>query len=206
MSLTERWSALWSALHLHMAAESQADRILERYAEPHRAYHTVQHLEECLAWLDAARSEAGEPLVIELALWYHDAVYQPRRGDNEAASAELARAHLERGGAAPSTIDDVSALIQWTDHATEPPPGDPALIVDIDLAVLGAPAPRYAEYEQQIRKEYDWVPLPVFRRQRAALLEGFLARARIYSTPFLHDRLEHQAHANITAAIRKLRS
>jgi predicted metal-dependent HD superfamily phosphohydrolase len=206
MTLTERWSALWAALHLEMPDDAQCDRMLARYAEPHRAYHTAQHLEECLGWLDEAASTAEAPRIVELALWYHDAVYEPRRDDNEQASAELARLHLEQGGAGPQVIDDVCALIRWTEHATEPPSGDPALTVDIDLAVLGSPAPRFAEYEQQIRREYDWVPLPIFRRRRAALLEGFLDRGRIYSTPLLHDRLEQQAHANITAAIRKLRS
>jgi predicted metal-dependent HD superfamily phosphohydrolase len=206
MTLTARWSRLWAALQLEMPEDAGADRILARYAEPHRAYHTAQHLEECLGWLDAASSQAEDPRIVELALWYHDAIYQPRRGDNETASAELARLHLELGGAAQLTIDKVCALIRWTDHSAEPPPGDPALVVDIDLAVLGSPPPRYAEYEQQIRQEYDWVPLPTFRRQRAAILEGFLARDSIYLTPLLHDQLEQRAHANVTAAIRKLRS
>jgi predicted metal-dependent HD superfamily phosphohydrolase len=206
MTLAARWSGLWAALHLEMPQDAGAGRILARYAEPHRAYHTAQHLEECLAWLDVATSQAQDPRIVELALWYHDAIYQPRRSDNETASAELARLHLEMGGAAQSMIDEVCALIRWTDHSAEPPPGDPALVVDIDLAVLGSPPPRYAEYEQQIRQEYDWVPLPIFRRQRAAILEAFLARDSIYLTLLLHDRLEQRARANVTAAIRKLRS
>lgn len=206
MTLAERWSALWTALHLSMPEDAHADRILGRYAEPHRAYHTVQHLEECLGWLDEARHVADRPASVELALWYHDAVYQPRRDDNEQASAGLARLHLGRGGAPAPLIEQVCALIRWTEHTAEPPPGDPALIVDIDLAVLGAPPPRYAEYERQIRQEYDWVPLPVFRRQRAALLESFLARTPIFSTPYLHERLEHQARINLAAAISKLRT
>lgn len=204
--LAERWSALWAALQLRMPEDAHADRILARYAEPHRAYHTVQHLEECLGWLDEARPAADEPASLELALWYHDAVYELRRDDNEQASADLARLHLENGGAPAPLIEHVCALIRWTEHTTEPPPGDPSLIVDIDLAILGAPPPRYAEYERQIRQEYDWVPLPVFRRQRAALLESFLARHRIFSTPYLFERLEQQARVNIAGAIWKLRS
>lgn len=206
MMLVERWSALWAALQLEMPEDARADRMLARYAEPHRAYHTVQHLEECLGWLDEARDAAGDRANVELALWYHDAVYQPRRDDNEQASASLARLHLGQGGAPAPLVDEVCALIRWTEHTTEPPPGDPALIVDIDLAVLGAPPPRYAEYERQVRQEYEWVPLPVFRRQRAALLESFLARNLIFSTPYLHERLEHQARINLSAAIRKLRT
>lgn len=206
MTLAERWAALWTTLQLRMPEEARADRILARYAEPRRAYHTVQHLEECLGWLDEARHAAEEPASVELALWYHDAVYQPGRDDNERASAGLARLHLEQGGAPAQLIEQVTSLIGWTEHITEPPPGDPALIVDIDLAILGAPPPRYAEYERQIRQEYDWVPLPIFRRQRAALLESFLTRHRIYSTPHLHERLEPQARINLAAAIAKLRA
>ena len=123
MTLTERWPALWAALHLEMPDDAQGDRMLARYAEPHRAYHTAQHLEECLGWLDEAASTAQAPRIVELALWYHDAVYEPRRDDNEQASAELARLHLGQGGAGPQVIDTVCALIRWTEHATEPPRG-----------------------------------------------------------------------------------
>lgn len=206
MTLGERWPSLWTALQLRMPEGALADRILARYAEPHRAYHTVQHLEECLGWLDETRSAADEPSSVELAIWYHDAIYQPRRDDNEQASATLARSHLGQGGAPTELIEQVCALIRWTDHKTEPPHGDPALLVDIDLAILGAPPPRYAEYERQIRQEYDWVPLAVFRRGRAALLESFLARSRIFSTPYLYERLEQQARVNVSAAIWKLRA
>ncbi len=177
------------------------DRLLARYREPHRAYHTIQHLEECLALLDGLHGMAGEPAVIELALWYHDAVYWPRRSDNELASAGLARADLEAAGAPDSLVERVSAMILATAHQAPPPPGDTEILIDIDLAILGAEPARFAEYERQIRKEYAWVPAFLFRRERAKVLAGFLARPRMFQTPVLHDRLETRARQNLTAAI-----
>lgn len=205
MTLAERWALLWSELQITMPVGATADAMLARYGEPQRFYHTVQHLEECIAWFDQARSFARQPLELELALWYHDAVYDPRRNDNEEASARLAAEHLGTGGAPPRIAADVSALILWTTHAAEPPEGDAALLVDIDLAILGSTAERYAEYERQIREEYAWVPAVLFRRRRAALLERFLARPRLYVTPVLRDRLEERARANLVQSLATLR-
>ena len=178
--------------------------MLARYREPHRAYHTEQHLRECLEWLDRLRALARDPAALELAIWYHDAIYRPRRSDNEQASADLATADLRAAGAIDTLIAEVSALILATTHRATPRPGDTALLADIDLAILGAPAPRYAEYEAQIRAEYRWVPGFVFRSRRAALLREFLARPRLYSTPELFDRLEAQARLNLAHAIHEL--
>ena len=201
IALEPRWQQTWRDLGLPEPARAVFDRLLTRYREPHRAYHTVQHLEECLALLDELRSAAHEPAVIELALWYHDAVYWPRRSDNEAASAALARTDLEVVGAPGSLIEAVSAMILATTHQAPAPPGDAEILVDIDLAILGAEPARFAEYERQIRTEYAWVPGFVFRKKRAGVLAGFLARGQIYRTPLLHTRLEQRARRNLGAAI-----
>ena len=205
MTLAGRWERLWSELQITKPGATTAEAMLARYREPQRFYHTVQHLEECIAWFDQARSSARRPLELELALWYHDAVYDPRRSDNEEASARLAAEHLGAAGSAPRVAADVSALILWTKHAAEPPEGDAALLVDIDLAILGATTERYAEYERQIREEYAWVPAVLFRRRRAALLEHFLARPRLYVTPMLRQRLEERARANLVQSLATLR-
>jgi predicted metal-dependent HD superfamily phosphohydrolase len=192
-------------MHLTIPEEARAERLVARYEEPQRSYHTLQHLGECLTWLDATRSLAHDADVVELAIWYHDAVYEPRRNDNEQASADLARDHLLKGGAGTDAAAVVTSLILWTAHAAVPPEGDPALLVDIDLAILGAQPTRYAEYERQIREEYSWVPLFLFRRRRAALLERFLQREHIYATSRLRDQLEPQARVNLAGAIAALR-
>lgn len=205
MTLTERWDALWSNLKIDIPGGATAEAMFARYREPQRFYHTVQHLEECITWFDQARTLARQPVELELAIWYHDAVYDPRRNDNEEASARLAAAHLGTAGAAARIAADVSDLILWTTHASAPPEGDPALLVDIDLAILGTTAERYAEYERQIREEYAWVPAVLFRRRRAALLERFLRRPRLYVTPMMREQLEERARANLAQSLRALR-
>jgi len=202
--LAIRWNDLWATLRLPIPPGADFAALLARYREPHRAYHTDQHLHECLEWLDELRALARDPAALELAIWYHDAIYRPRRSDNEQASADLAAADLRAAGASVALVGEVSALILSTTHRATPPPGDAALLADIDLAILGAPAARYAEYETQIRAEYRWAPGFLFRRRRAALLREFLARPRLYSTPVVYARLEAQARHNLAAAIRAL--
>lgn len=206
MPAIERWHATWDALG---AARSSALNALygelqDRYAEPHRAYHTGQHLDECFAHFDiyvAASEQAPQhPAEIELALWFHDAIYD-RKGDNEGRSADWARDAALAAGIAPDAAARVHELILCTRHAAEPPPGDAQVLVDVDLSILAAPAPRFAEYEGQIRREYGWVPGFVFRRERRRVLQGFLDRPRIYATPCFHDRLEQAARANLAAAL-----
>ncbi len=200
-ALEPRWQQTWRDLGLPQPAPAVFDRLLARYRESHRAYHTAQHLEECLALLDELRSVAHEPAIIELALWYHDAVYWPRRSDNEAASAALARTDLDVVGAPGSLIEAVSAMILATTHQAAPPPGDTGILIDIDLAILGAEPARFAQYERQIQSEYSWVPEFLFQRRRAAVLAGFLARPEIYQTPLLHTRLEKRARQNLAAVV-----
>ena len=200
-ALEPRWHRTWSDIGLAQPAPAILEHLLARYREPHRASHTVQHLDECFALLDELRALANEPAVIELALWYHDAVYWPRRSDNEPASADLARADLEAAGAPSPLIETVTAMILATTHQATPPPGDTEILIDIDLAILGAEPPRFAEYERQIRREYSWVPGFLFRRKRAEVLKGFLARPQMYRTSLLHTRLEARARRNLAAAI-----
>ena len=200
-ALERRWHRTWADLGLPNPPSTILHQLLARYREPHRAYHTVQHLEECFALLDELRAMADDPAVIELALWYHDAVYQPRRLDNEQASADLARTELEAAGAPGSLIGALTALILATTHQATASPGDPEILIDIDLAILGAEPARFAEYQRQIRKEYSWVPSILFRRKRAEVLRGFLARPQIYRTGLLHTRLEERARRNLAKAV-----
>ncbi|MCB0087254.1 MAG: hypothetical protein KDE54_05020, partial [Caldilineaceae bacterium] len=98
-------------------------------------------------------------------------------------------------------IGRVKEHILATRHATPPQGQDQALLVDIDLAILGAESERFEEYEAQIRAEYSDVPSPLFRRKRRQILEGFLARSSIYATPELRQRFEERARQNIARAI-----
>jgi predicted metal-dependent HD superfamily phosphohydrolase len=197
------WRAAWQALGAAPDDALHAE-LLARYAEPHRAYHTQQHLAECLALCDEFRALAERPAEVEIALWFHDAVYDVHRHDNEAVSAGWARTALLDAGAAPDVAGRVEALVLATRHSAAPATPDEQLLVDIDLAILGAAPVRFAEYEAQIRVEYGFVPPAVFNEKRGAILAGFLARPVLYGCEPLRRRFERQARHNLQAALTAL--
>lgn len=203
MSPDERWSSTWQTLGLQPPDESFS-KLLNSYAEPHRAYHTLTHICACLARFDTVRELAGHPGEVELAIWFHDAVYDPKRSDNEEQSACWAHRTLIEAGATPAVAQRVYELILATKHAAEPVGLDAALLVDIDLSILGAAPERFDDYERQVRQEYAWVPEVVFRRTRAGILRGFLARERIYHTQPFVERFEAPARANLQRSLDKL--
>jgi predicted metal-dependent HD superfamily phosphohydrolase len=204
VSLTAHWSMAWSLLGAGPPADEVFDDLVARYREPHRAYHTLQHLEECFASFDDGMTLAERPGEVLVGLWFHDAVYDTHASDNEAASARLAEAVLQNVGAASDQTRRVAGLVLATRHETAPLAGDQALIVDIDLAILGAPAARFDEYEDQIRREYAWVPGPLFDRNRARILRQFLERPAIYTTAHFGARFEARARANIRRSLTRL--
>lgn len=198
--LSAHWAHAWSALQLAPPAGLHA-QLLQAYAEPQRHYHTLQHLSECLALLHEAAACAHQLGEVAVALWFHDAVYDVRGSHNEALSADWAVRALQAAGASAPVQARVRALIAATQHHAVPQAGDPQLLVDIDLAILGAAPARFAQYEQQIREEYAWVPAPVFSEKRQAILQGFLARPQIYNTAVFHARLEAHARSNLRQAL-----
>lgn len=198
--LHHHWQNAWNDLQ-HTPPAGLVEQLLQAYSEPQRHYHTLQHLGECLHLHTDNAHRAQRPAEIAIALWFHDAVYDVRGHDNEARSADWAMAALQSAGVGAEVITRVHALIMATEHTAAPLAGDAALLVDIDLAILGAVPVRFAEYERQIRQEYAWVPQAVFRTKRRAVLQGFLARPRIYSTPFFANQLEAAARANLQTAL-----
>ena len=174
------------------------------YSEAHRSYHTARHIETCLGLLDEFVALAEKPHEVELALWFHDAVYQPLSNSNELKSAELAARFLRDNAAQSDVVERVYRLIMVTRHTEQAQTRDEALLLDIDLAILGAEVDEYAEYETGIRKEYQLIPSLVYRRKRAAILRGFLGREQIYLNEAFRLRFEPRARVNLAAAIAKL--
>jgi predicted metal-dependent HD superfamily phosphohydrolase len=144
---------------------------------------------------------AERPAEVEAALWFHDAVYEIGRPDNEERSAAWARTALLAAGVPEASAERVQRRVLATRH-TQPPSGpDENLLVDIDLAILGACEARFAEYERQIRAEYAAVPEAQFRERRLAILGSFLFRFRIYGTGHFQSLLEERARANLMRAV-----
>jgi len=201
--LHHHWLRAWNELQ-HTPPRSLYEQLLQAYSEPQRHYHTLQHLAECLQLQSDSAHLAQHPAEIAIALWFHDAVYDVKAHDNEARSADWAVAALQAAGVSVEVQTRVHALIMATEHTAAPLAGDAALLVDIDLAILGATPARFAEYERQIRQEYAWVPEEVFVEKRRAVLQGLMARHQIYRTVFFRKKNDSQAHINLQAARQKL--
>ena len=174
------------------------------YSEPHRYYHNLLHIEDCLGEFDRANQLATDPATVELAIWFHDAVYDPRAADNEERSAELAKDWLSDVHASDVLTDSVGRLVLATKNHDASMHADAPLLVDVDLSILGKPPEQFWEYERQIREEYAWVEKTVFAAKRAEILHRFLARERIYQTDLFFHRMEAQARSNLLASVQRL--
>jgi predicted metal-dependent HD superfamily phosphohydrolase len=200
------WQRLWRELGADPVPMGLFNQLLAAWSERQRHYHTLQHLRECLAHFEAAAPLARHPAEVELALWFHDAVYDPQRADNEERSAEWAWRSMLAAGCAQEPAQRVQALVLATrEHAGSDDP-DTRLLLDIDLAILGAAPARYDEYAAQVRAEYAHVPDAEFRSGRTRVLARFLARPRLYATTPFHDALEHRARENLGREIGALQA
>jgi len=196
----ERWNALCRRLGCRTSDE-WFTTLETAYSERHRHYHTATHVQECLDLLDLNAGEAEHPDEIEFAIWLHDAVYAPLRKDNEERSADLAVQWLRACGLHAAAAERIRRLIIATRHVDEPGTNDEALLLDIDLGILGAAPDRFDEYEHQVRREYRWVPSFIFRRRRAQLLESFFDREAVYRTKWFREHREEAAKRNLSRAI-----
>ncbi len=175
--------------------------LLARYREPHRHYHTLVHLDDCLTQAQQIRAQCQHAGEVEFALWFHDAIYDTRKFDNEQRCADWARQSALAAGVNAAAADRIHALILCTRHAALPSHPDAALLIDIDLSILGADPARFDAYETEVRSEYHWVPMFLFNVKRKQILREFLARPHIYSSPEYQRQLEARARANLTRSI-----
>ncbi|MFI7213549.1 metal-dependent phosphohydrolase [Micromonospora maritima] len=189
------------------AVDRAGARLLAGWREPHRRYHTVDHLRAVLDVVDAYADRARRPDLVRLAAWCHDAVYDPRAGGdaNERASADLGDALLTAAGLPAAAVTGVRRLVLLTaGHAVGPDDPDGALLCDADLAVLAAPPDGYDRYAAAIRREYAHVPEPDFRAGRATVLRQLLALPALYRLPEAHARWEDAARANLARELARL--
>jgi len=180
------------------------EKLITSYSEKQRHYHSLKHLEHVLLSFDESKHLAERPHDVELALWFHDAIYKIFSKDNEQASADWAKEFLQKQNAGNELIDNVDHHIMATLHNAECVDNDSALTVDIDLAILGTPTTVYEKFEQNVRQEYRLIPSFIYNKKRKAILQSFLDRKNIYHHEYFRDKYESQARKNLQVAIHNL--
>ena len=199
----ERWSKLMSAFAFGVN-EDTFHSLIAAYSEKHRHYHTREHVQACLEHFDSCAPQAEHPEEIEIALWFHDSIYNPLSSNNERKSADWASSFLLANDARPEVAERVHRLIMVTEHNVVTHTKDESLLVDIDLSILGASAKAYDEFERAVRKEYRIIPMFIYRKKRAEVLNDFLQRSRIFKNePFRSEREQH-AKENLSNAVSRL--
>ena len=198
-----RWHSLMRSMCLP-ESDDTFDALCAAYKEPHRHYHTGQHIDDSLEQFDRLRVHADRPAAIEIAIWFHDAIYKPYKSENEQKSADWAARFLHDASAEDILIDRVTNLVLATRHEAIAKDSDTAILIDVDLAILGASPDHYNAFEQAIRREYRWVPSFLYQRKRTEILNSFLGRTKIFTTDLFHTQYETRARENIRSAIANL--
>lgn len=203
VALRSAWQQLAGSTH-----DALLDELLARHREPHRRYHTATHVMWVLRHVDHIAAVGLPPSVdldaVRMAALYHDAVYDPRRSDNEAISADVAAAASTQLGWTAERCATVHRLVMAT-AGHSPMADDEAVLVDADLAVLGGEPKDYAAYVAGVRGEYAHVPAAQWRVGRADVLRGFLDTPRLFTTDVMHAEREVRAKANLAAELASLR-
>ncbi len=198
-ALASRWASLLPA------EPALGEELLDRWAEPHRSYHTPSHLLAVLEALDELLQPADLPRrrTVLLAAWFHDAVYEGVAGEDERASAALAADRL--GAAGVREVQEVQRLVLLT-ATHDPAPGDRAgeLLCDADLSVLGAAEEDYLRYSRAVREEYAHIPDGAFTEGRRAVLVRLLALDPLFRTAVARERWSAQARANLERELASL--
>lgn len=199
----ERWKRLMEAFGLDHNKDTW-EVLIHAYSEKHRFYHSTEHINATLKQFDKVAILTKRAEEIELALWFHDAVYMPVSTTNELDSANWAAEFLSENKKSNEIISRIHQLIMATCHSVPSHSLDESLIVDIDLTILGTPQNIYEKFELEIRKEYELIPLPIYKKKRKSILNHFLAKDRIYQNRCFYEKLENQARLNLGNAILSL--
>lgn len=175
--------------------------LCDMYGEENRTYHNLLHVEDCLNKLDAWPEDVPEKTAVEVALWFHDIIYDPKRTDNELASAGLVKHYLGDHELA----EPVFELILATRHHASTMTEAEYILCDIDLSTLGSDEKTYDAYSKAVRKEFSWVPEEMFCSSRIKVLESFIERDFIFYTEHYREKYEGYARANIIREISLLK-
>jgi predicted metal-dependent HD superfamily phosphohydrolase len=205
--LQSRWIEPVSFLKPHHRATRVFFWLARQYRQFWREYHDLAHIERMFVTWDALGDaiQVSEPLTLTLAIWFHDAVYDPKQSDNEAQSADVMVQQLKPYNLSKQKLTRIQHMIMATKtHQTEKEDGDTALFLDLDLAILGAEESEYDAYARAIREEYRFVSEEDYRKGRTQVLRQFLERPRIYLTEPMFARYEQKARQNLAREITAL--
>lgn len=200
-ALITRFEALWSRCvpAAAVAAPTVARELMRLYSEPERRFHNVGHISDCLRYLDEVRSFVRAPDTLELALWFHDAIYSPGAPDNEERSVELFRSLSQK--ADPVFVKRVGELIMATKHGAKVNTGDRGFIVDIDLAGFGVGWDEFMRKGAELRDEYATQSDDEYYRGQVSFLTRLKARPTFYCTRYFRTRYEDAAQENLSRLI-----
>ncbi len=176
-----------------------------RYGETQRRYHDLAHVQQVLGVVDHLTMVAADVAAVRLAAWFHDAVYEPSRDDNERRSADLAAETLLRIGADHALVQEVARLVLVTEnHVADPDDRNAMVMCDADLSILAADPDDYDAYAAAVRAEYTHVPDETFARGRTQILQSVSEREHIYATHWGREHLEGPARANLARELETL--
>ena len=192
--LQERWTKFSNRVTIPQR-ETLWKNFVTLYSEENRHYHNLVHIEDCLTKLDEWPSQPSNTIrdAIELAIWFHDIVYDTQRADNEESSAALAN-HYLRGH---PLATDCHALILATRHKQTEGMHAEEIMCDIDLSILGSEPKKYHDYAEKIRNEYSWVGITEYSEARARVLTNFLNRDNLFQTTYAIRKWELKARINL---------
>jgi predicted metal-dependent HD superfamily phosphohydrolase len=182
-------------------------QLTKAYSEKGRHYHNLQHILNMLNGAEAHKALASDHDALCFAIWYHDLVYNPMKGNNEELSADEAGKALKKLGLDAERIEKVQYMILRTKKHTEWKDDDDAdisLLLDLDLAILGASPEKYEEYKKQVREEYRMVPGFMYRKGRKSVLQQFFTAPHIYRLEVFREKLEENARNNLSNEIEVL--
>lgn len=206
--LDTRWDQTCRAMRISEASSRTTwENLVRRYSEPHRRYHTLDHLRAMCQMLSEFEGEFAAPDAVYLAVFFHDAIYDSSSTTNEKASADLATSFLTENGVTPSIILNVEQLILATAaHFQETDAVDAGWFLDADLAILAAEPDAYSEYAMAVRQEYSQFSDKAFRAGRMRFLKTILDAPLLYRTDILRERFEAPARKNLQNELSQLLS
>lgn len=205
--LHDRWHALCARIGAFKSAHESDmtfDMLAHFYTHPPRAYHNLDHIAQILNVYDQSFRLADDRDLVEFSLWMHDCVYIAERPDNEERSADAAAMIAGLLGCPSGFVERTRECIMVTRHSADPGSGDTALVADIDLSVLAAPAPEYDAYRRLIRREFAFAADDLFIQGRIAFLHRMLDKSHIYATRYFRTTSEEPARTNLDRELEEL--